>query len=80
MCRSAVKTYAVVGTGAVVVRVDIYNVPRSVIVIVVAFLCNAHCLVGAVEVIVHREVDNVEARSLRVVWFMPSAVFHEHVV
>ena len=77
---AAVEAYAVVGAGTVVVGVDIYDIPRSVIIEVVAFIGDAHGLVGGVEVVVHREVDYVEARGLRVIRFVPCAVLHEHVV
>ena len=60
-------------------RVYIYEIKRSVIVVLVAFFGNIHRLSGIIEIIVHREVDDIEAGCFGIVGFVPTAVLHENI-
>ena len=75
-----VVTRTIVGSRRIVVTVLVDNVERGIVVEVVALLGHAESLTNRVEVVVHREVYHVEARSIGVVRLVISTVLQESIV
>ena len=75
-----VVTRTIVGSRRIVVAVLVNHVIGSIVVEVVALLGHAEGLTNRVEVVVHREVYHVEARSIGVVGLVICTVHEERVV
>ena len=75
-----VVTRIIVGPRRIVVTVLVDNVERGIVVEVVALLGHAEGLTNRVEVVVHREVNHVEARSIGVVGLVICTVLQESIV